>query len=95
METREDTTDFAFMSGPAPWPWPVFTPLLDAGLSGPRSLAIGKAKRLQIFGEHFTLYRGHSGTPFVIADRCAHRSTQLSVGRIEGDDIRCFYHGWK
>jgi 5,5'-dehydrodivanillate O-demethylase len=27
--------------------------------------------------------------------RCAHRGTQLSVGWVEQDCIRCFYHGWK
>jgi len=28
-------------------------------------------------------------------NRCAHRGTQLSTGWVEGDCIRCFYHGWK
>jgi 5,5'-dehydrodivanillate O-demethylase oxygenase subunit len=46
-------------------------------------------------GENFTLYRGENGTPHVVGDRCAHRGTQLSVGWIEEDSIRCFYHGWK
>ena len=35
------------------------------------------------------------GTPHVVAYRCAHRGTQLSTGWVEGDCIRCFYHGWK
>jgi 5,5'-dehydrodivanillate O-demethylase len=30
-----------------------------------------------------------------VAFRCAHRGTQLSTGWVEGDKIRCFYHGWK
>jgi 5,5'-dehydrodivanillate O-demethylase len=45
--------------------------------------------------EDFTLYRGASGTPHLLAFRCAHRGTQLSTGWVEGDDLRCFYHGWK
>lgn len=28
-------------------------------------------------------------------NRCPHRSTRLSVGWIEGDGIRCAYHGWR
>ena len=28
-------------------------------------------------------------------DRCCHRAAPLSMGRIEGDDIRCMYHGMK
>jgi 5,5'-dehydrodivanillate O-demethylase len=50
---------------------------------------------IKVMGEEFTLYRGESGTPHVVAGRCAHRGTQLSVGWVEGDCIRCFYHGWK
>src|SRR6266508_2234374 len=34
------------------------------------------------------------GTPHVVAFRCAHRGTQLSTGWVEGDNLRCFYHGW-
>jgi 5,5'-dehydrodivanillate O-demethylase len=31
----------------------------------------------------------------VVGPRCAHRRTRLSVSRVEGDCIRCLYHGWK
>jgi 5,5'-dehydrodivanillate O-demethylase len=55
----------------------------------------GRAKDLQILGEHFTYYRGVSGDPYIVAQTCAHRNVQLSVGAVEGECIRCFYHGWK
>src|SRR5687767_8435488 len=58
-------------------------------------LPAGHAKPLHILGEDFTLYRGESGKPHLIAPRCAHRGTQLSTGWVEGDCVRCFYHGWK
>ncbi|HWX77477.1 MAG TPA: Rieske 2Fe-2S domain-containing protein, partial [Candidatus Acidoferrales bacterium] len=58
-------------------------------------LAAGRAVPIRILGEDLTLYRGESGTPHVIGFRCAHRKTQLSIGWIEGDCLRCFYHGWK
>lgn len=29
-----------------------------------------------------------------LADRCPHRSTRLSVGEVDGDCLRCAYHGW-
>ena len=55
----------------------------------------GHAAPVRILGEDFTLYRGESGIPYVVDFRCAHRGTQLSVGWVEGECIRCFYHGWK
>ena len=55
----------------------------------------GRALPVRILGEDFTLYRGDSGAPYLLGSRCAHRGTQLSVGAIEGECIRCFYHGWK
>jgi len=58
-------------------------------------LAAGRAAPIRILGEDLTLYRGESGTAHVIGFRCAHRKTQLSIGWIEGDCLRCFYHGWK
>jgi 5,5'-dehydrodivanillate O-demethylase len=58
-------------------------------------LAAGWTKRIEIMGEHFTLYRGEGGLAHVMEDRCPHRKTQLSTGDVEGDDIRCLYHGWK
>lgn len=58
-------------------------------------LTRGQAVPIKIMSENFTLYRGKSGTPYVVAHRCPHRGTQLSVGSVEGDCIRCHYHGWK
>jgi len=55
----------------------------------------GRTKPIRIMSEDFTLYRGESGVPHVVAFRCAHRGTQLSTGWVEGDELRCFYHGWK
>src|SRR5438874_13605587 len=57
-------------------------------------LAAGSAKPVRLLGEDFTLYRGESGAVHAIAFRCAHRGTQLSTGWVEGDALRCFYHGW-
>lgn len=60
-----------------------------------RKLAVGQAVPIRIMGEDFTLYRGESGRAHVVAHQCAHRGTQLSTGWVEGDSIRCFFHGWR
>lgn len=58
-------------------------------------LGPGQAVPIRIMSEDFTLYRGEGGTPHLVAFRCAHRGAQLSTGWVEGDSIRCRYHGWR
>lgn len=62
-----------------------------------RSHKLGKntAKTIRIFDEELTIYRGESGQPHLVSGRCPHRRTLLSTGWVEGEDIRCMYHGWK
>lgn len=55
----------------------------------------GRAVPIRVMNEDLTLYRGEGGAPHLVGFRCAHRSTQLSTGWVEGDCIRCRYHGWK
>ena len=54
----------------------------------------GKPRRLKILGEELVVYRGASGRPALMQLRCAHRSLALDHGRVEGDCLRCPYHGW-
>jgi len=65
-------------------------PLLRA-----KDLNPGQAKPVEMLGEHFTVYRGNSGQSHVVEYRCAHRACPLSLGWVEGDALRCRYHGWK
>lgn len=57
-------------------------------------LRTGRPARLRILGEDFTLYRGESGKAHLIGARCPHRGLLLSTGRVKGEDLECFYHGW-
>ncbi|MGH7768162.1 MAG: Rieske 2Fe-2S domain-containing protein, partial [Candidatus Binatia bacterium] len=50
-------------------------------------------RRVRMLGEDLVLYKGGGGYGLV-AERCAHRGASLAYGRIEGDNIRCPYHGW-
>ncbi|HEY5608706.1 MAG TPA: aromatic ring-hydroxylating dioxygenase subunit alpha [Alphaproteobacteria bacterium] len=43
--------------------------------------------------ESVMLYRKADGTPVALEDRCCHRNLPLSMGNIQGDNIRCGYHG--
>src|SRR5919206_5145864 len=53
----------------------------------------GQAKPLRVMSEDYTLYRGESGRAQVFDYRCPHRGAQLHLGWVEGDAIRCLYHG--
>ena len=48
---------------------------------------------VRVTGEPIALYRRRDGTVVALEDRCPHRHAPLSLGRIEGDDLRCMYHG--
>jgi 5,5'-dehydrodivanillate O-demethylase oxygenase subunit len=56
-------------------------------------LKSGRPVPLRIMSESFTLYRGEGGEAHLVEARCPHRGTQLSAGHVEGDALRCFYHG--
>ncbi len=55
----------------------------------------GKIVPIRILGEELALYRGESGKAHVITNECPHRLTRLHIGWIEGETIRCRYHGWR
>src|SRR5579871_5384805 len=59
------------------------------------SVKTGTARPLRVLREDLTLYRGESGRAYLVASRCAHRLTLLHTGWVQGEDIRCIYHGWK
>jgi len=44
-------------------------------------------------GEAIVIYRKSDGTPVAFEDRCCHRRAPLSAGKVEGDNLRCGYHG--
>lgn len=48
-----------------------------------------------LLNEPVVIYRKADGTPVALEDRCCHRLAPLSIGRIEGDELRCMYHGLK
>ena len=50
---------------------------------------------ISIIDKPVVLYRGTDGALIGLEDRCCHRAAPLSLGRIEGSDLRCMYHGMK
>jgi 5,5'-dehydrodivanillate O-demethylase len=55
----------------------------------------GEAKPIRVMGEDLTLYRGDSGRAYLVGGHCAHRRTLLHTGWVQGEKLRCIYHGWR
>jgi len=55
----------------------------------------GELFQRTILNESILLYRASDGTPVALNNRCCHRHAPLSLGRREGDCVRCMYHGLK
>ena len=55
----------------------------------------GKLLARTILDQPVLLYKGDSGRAVALDNRCCHRGAMLSKGRLEGDDVRCMYHGLK
>lgn len=59
------------------------------------SREVGRAPLGRVFlDEPVVLYRKEDGTPVALEDQCCHRRAPLHKGAIEGDAIRCGYHGF-
>jgi phenylpropionate dioxygenase-like ring-hydroxylating dioxygenase large terminal subunit len=48
----------------------------------------------KILGEDVVLFRQLDGTPAALEDQCCHRQLPLSLGKVEGNGLRCGYHGF-
>jgi 5,5'-dehydrodivanillate O-demethylase len=58
-------------------------------------LPAGEARPIRVMSEDFAIYRGEGGEAQIIDYRCPHRGAMMHLGWVEGNDIRCVYHGWK
>ncbi len=53
----------------------------------------GKRMRVRLLAQNLIVAETNSGV-IALGDKCAHRSSSLSLGWVEGDCVRCPYHGW-
>ena len=58
----------------------------------------GKVVARRLMGEPVAIYRSAPksgpGKLHALEDRCAHRQVPLSMGVVQGEGLRCGYHGW-
>jgi len=75
------------------FPFPVPNGWFVVSLSS--ELVAGEVRALHYFGRDLVLFRTASGDARLVDAYCAHLGAHLAVGgKVEGDCIRCPFHGW-
>ncbi len=59
-----------------------------------RDLKPSRVLARRVDDEWLAVFRGIDGAPAALQDRCLHRSSQLSRGRVIKGELQCPYHGW-
>jgi phenylpropionate dioxygenase-like ring-hydroxylating dioxygenase large terminal subunit len=59
-----------------------------------REVAMGKAKSIALCNQRIVLFRGEDEAVRALDAYCPHLGTDLGIGRVEGNQIRCFFHHW-
>jgi phenylpropionate dioxygenase-like ring-hydroxylating dioxygenase large terminal subunit len=85
-ETARKSERFPFTAHPKGWYVIALSEEIDKGA----------LIQLRYFGRDLIAYRGDSGRVYVTDAYCPHLGAHLGYGgRIEGETIRCPFHGWR
>ena len=57
-------------------------------------LQAGQVLQRTVLGEWLAVFRGEDGRPVALRDRCLHRHSRLSTGKVCRGQLHCPYHGW-
>lgn len=60
-----------------------------------KDIARGKVRALRLLGRDLAVYRGADGRVAALDAYCAHMGAHLAEGRVEGNELRCFFHHWR
>ena len=50
---------------------------------------------MRLLGRDLVLYRGDDGRAVALDAYCPHMGAHLAEGRVDGNELRCFFHDWK
>lgn len=59
-----------------------------------RDLTKGSVKPLNLCGRELALWRGEDGEVRCVDAHCPHMGAHLAEGRVRGNELQCFFHGW-
>lgn len=69
-------------------------PLENAWYAVAERKLVSRPVPAEVLGHRLVLFPAH-GQVVALADACPHRGAPLSLGRCQGDQIECPYHGWR
>lgn len=73
------------------YPWNYWYPILET-----QDIRPGKRqKKIKRFDEDLVLWRESNGRLHCLSDRCPHRGTSLSLGKLVNNELQCAYHGFR
>lgn len=78
-----------FAAPPGTDPFDAWRPVLLSRKLG------SKPVEIMLNGREIVLFREAGGAPRALANRCPHRQMRLALGKVEGDQLVCPYHGWR
>jgi nitrite reductase/ring-hydroxylating ferredoxin subunit len=58
-------------------------------------LAPEKALPFELYGQRLVLFRGADGQVRALDAFCPHMGTDLAIGKVVGNTLRCFFHHWR
>ncbi|MDZ8053470.1 MAG: Rieske 2Fe-2S domain-containing protein [Aulosira sp. ZfuVER01] len=59
------------------------------------NLRLGEVKSITLLGRDLVIYRGKDRKAVTIDAYCPHMGAHLGDGKVEGNELRCFFHHWK
>lgn len=54
-----------------------------------------EVKAVSLLGRDLVVYRGEDGRAVAMDAYCPHMGAHLAEGRVQGNDLRCFFHDWR
>jgi nitrite reductase/ring-hydroxylating ferredoxin subunit len=60
-----------------------------------KQLPPGTARSMDLCGQWVVLFRGRDNVVRALDGYCPHMGTDLGIGKVEGNEIRCFFHHWR